>query len=265
MGKWGGLVWTVLVIGGIAFVVNRLNLEFEEQVPGADGGPDAVLPGDAYATRPLQNSWPADAGAAGVIGADLGAVNYYLVMDGSGSMNSDECGDGRPKIDTAVAAVKTFVEAVPVQANLGLTVFDSQGTSERVPLGSGNRAQVIEHLDAIRAENATPLRSSIEIGYVALTRQAQAQLGYGEYHLVVVTDGYAEPAEEDPTELVNAILQQSPVVVHVIGFCIGEQHALNQPGRTRYTAANNTGELRAGLASVLAESPEFDIAAFPQP
>jgi Ca-activated chloride channel family protein len=52
------------------------------------------------------------------------------------------------------------------------------------------------------------------------------------------------------------------VVVHTVGFCIDEDHVLNQPGRTYYTAASNPDELRQGLQAVLAEAPNFDATKF---
>jgi hypothetical protein len=58
------------------------------------------------------------------------------------------------------------------------------------------------------------------------------------------------------------MLAESPVVLHTIGFCIGEAHALNQPGRTYYRAADDPGALRRGLDEVLAESPVFDLTEF---
>jgi hypothetical protein len=78
---------------------------------------------------------------------------------------------------------------------------------------------------------------------------------------VIVTDGEASGGE-DPTKVVNKILKRSPVIIHTIGFCIGEDHSLNQHGRILYKAANNPGDLRKGLQNVLAESPTFDIAVF---
>jgi hypothetical protein len=79
--------------------------------------------------------------------------------------------------------------------------------------------------------------------------------------LVVVTDGHASKGE-DPTPAVNRILGESPVVVHTIGFCIGERHPLNQPGRTYYRSANNPRALQQGLETVLAESPDFSVTQF---
>lgn len=243
-----------------------------ESGPGGGGSGDSAATRspegrdpDSYAMRPLANTWPAQVASSGVTGQPLDTVNYYLVLDGSGSMGDDNCSAGQPKINTAVAAVKTFISVVPKQANLGLAVFDRNGLSQRVPLGAGNRKAFMAQLDRVRADSGTPLRSSMKIAVDALSEQARRQLGYGEYHLVVVTDGYADPRSEEPGPLVEAVLRESPVVVHVIGFCIGEQHSLNQPGRTLYTSADSPQALQQGLSSVLAESPTFDVADFPQP
>jgi hypothetical protein len=72
----------------------------------------------------------------------------------------------------------------------------------------------------------------------------------------VVTDGIASNGEE-PNQILNTVLQQSPVVIHSIGFCLDESHSLNQPGLTAYTAASNADELQRGLQAVLAESTDF--------
>src|SRR5262245_5012445 len=132
-GKSGSVFFWIVLIAVGAYLYNKFSSDEGEQ----ESAPATAMGADSYATHPLANTWPADAG--GVPGAQLNALNYYLVLDGSGSMNSDECGDGRPKIEVAVEAVKAFVGTVPEDANLGLTVFDTAGIGERVPLGSGNR------------------------------------------------------------------------------------------------------------------------------
>jgi hypothetical protein len=58
------------------------------------------------------------------------------------------------------------------------------------------------------------------------------------------------------------MLAASPITLHTIGFCIGERHVLNQPGRTIYRAANDAAELRAGLQAVLAEAESFSVSSF---
>jgi hypothetical protein len=113
----------------------------------------------------------------------------------------------------------------------------------------------------IAASGSTPLLSAITAAYKAISLQAQKQFGYGEYHLIVITDGEADQGE-DPGRIVSKILGESPVTVHTIGFCIGAGHSLNVPGITNYRAANNPEELLAGLQNVLAESSEYVVDTF---
>ena len=134
--------------------------------------------------------------------------------------------------------------------------FDQQGVSERAPLSRGTREALVRSVSEVRPGGGTPLLEAIGLGYRQLTLQGQSQLGYGEYHLVVVTDGLASQGQE-PGPLVHHMLDRSPVVLHTIGFCIGQDHSLNQPGRVLYRAADDYAGLRAGLQGVLAESSEF--------
>ena len=78
---------------------------------------------------------------------------------------------------------------------------------------------------------------------------------------MIVTDGEASSGE-DPTRIVQWILDYSPIQIHTIGFCIGTNHSLNIPGRTVYKAADNPQQLEKGLQDVLAESEQFDISEF---
>jgi hypothetical protein len=231
--------------------------------PDAQDPPQAGVADPAPANRPANTPQARpplrDGDAAAIPGSD---INYYVVFDGSGSMGSVECGDGKPKLVAAVRAVSDFVAAAPATANIGLAAFDRGGVSERVALGAGNRDMLATALQAIRAGGATPLRTGIRGGYDRLTDQARRQLGYGEYHLIVVTDGKPEPASEDPTPVVREILRDSPVVLHTVGFCIDSSHVLNQPGRTFYSAATNPQELQQSLQAVLAEAPTFDVTRF---
>ena len=215
----------------------------------------AVQAAELYALNPADNRWPPlDEQAEAPAGNPL-AANYYLVFDGSGSMAAQDCGDGQRKIDVAKDAIRQFAEQVPADANLGLYVFDRKGESERVALGADNRARFQEAVAGVSAGNNTPLKASAQFAYRQLTKQAERQRGYGEYHLVVVTDGVS--TDGDPMPVVRDILKQSPVLVETIGFCINERHSLNQPGLTSYRSANDPESLRQGLAAVLAEAPDF--------
>jgi hypothetical protein len=234
--------------------------------------PQPVKPAAAPATparapaaaRPLKPNWPPmAAGQADKVSGskNLFAQNYYVVLDASGSMKESGCSGGKPKIDVARSALADFAARVPADANLGLQVFDDDGIRERMALGVGNRDQFRQALQNVRASGGTPLNISIRQGYQKLTEQAMKQFGYGEYHLVIVTDGEASTGYE-PGPVVDQIIRDSPVVLHTIGFCIGTNHSLNQPGRVLYRAADNPEQLKQGLGDVLAEAPVFNAAKF---
>jgi Ca-activated chloride channel family protein len=212
---------------------------------------------DYYAGRPTQYTWPQLSQTPVQFSSSLLTQNYYLVIDGSGSMNDQGCSGSQSKIEVAKAAVAQFINTIPAEANVGLLVFDANGIGQRVALG-GDRIKIQQQIRNISANGGTPLATAISAAYRAISTQAQQQYGYGEYHLVVVTDGEASNGE-DPSRIVAQILRESPVTLHTIGFCIGSGHSLNVPGNTNYRAANNPEELLAGLKTVLAESSEYVI------
>jgi hypothetical protein len=211
--------------------------------------------------RPLTPVWPRATSDPVQVSGDRFAKNYYVVLDASGSMNGTGCSGNLTKFNAARSALLEFARSIAPEANLGLQIFDAGSVRERLALGVGNRERFNEALRGAVANGTTPLQSSIRQAYARLREQGARQLGYGEYHLVMVTDGEADRGE-DPSDVVNALLAESPVVLHTIGFCIGENHSLNQPGRTLYRAADNPAQLRAGLAEVLAEAPAFQVVQF---
>lgn len=218
----------------------------------------------AKKTKP---SWPfiKDDSEAAVGFDKMLQQNFYVVFDGSGSMAMAGC-DGSfnnnvRKMDVAKKALISFSEIVPGDANLGLLAFDDRGVEELVKLGEGTRQGFVEKVSSVRAGGMTPLKTSIKRAYTRLTERARSQLGYGEYHLVVVTDGEASDGE-NPKGTINQILGESPVVIHTVGFCIDSMHSLNQPGRILYRSANDYESLKKGLTSVLAEAPDFSVSDF---
>lgn len=192
---------------------------------------------------------------------DVLARNFYVVLDGSGSMKDRSCTSTSSKNHDSKIALVAFSQSVPKNANLGLAVFDANGLRELLPLGQNNRDAFVRAVNAVGPGGGTPLRDAVQLGRRQLETQASRQLGYGEYTLVVVTDGEASLGQ-DPRIAVNTMLRETPVVLHTIGFCIGAGHSLNQKGRTIYRATNSDQELRAGLAEVLAESPDFSVSRF---
>ena len=215
----------------------------------ASGGTDWVWPGEP------------DDPANFVADPNVLRDNIMVVYDGSGSMGNRACGSSDKKHAEGVKALKLFVDSVPSEANLGLYVFDQIAWATRVKLGTGNRGNLHDAIKAIDIGSGTPLSKALKQGYDELTIQAQRQFGYGRYMLVVLTDGEAN-SESATTEMVNAIVDSTPIEVHTVGFCLGKGHSLNQPGRTFYSAANTPEELINGLQSVLAEASEDDVSDF---
>lgn len=188
--------------------------------------------------------------------------NFYFVFDGSGSMadrpDGSCVGDKRftTKIESAKWAVKEFIAKVPPDVNLGLYVFDGKGEREVVSLGSGNHNKFLQEVDKIRADGGTPLAKGMRVATQHLIEQYKKQLGYGEYRLVVVTDGQANNI---PEASLNAIKYGIPI--YAIGLCIGDNHPLRQYAFS-YRAADSGEDLRRGLEETLAELPSFDIKEF---
>lgn len=197
------------------------------------------------------------------IAENLLASNIYIVFDGSGSMGSRGCSGNDAKIRVAKRAVDAFADALPRDTNIGITAFDNSGTRERLALGNNSVDQIKSTIDQISYGGNTPLSEAMNLGYKALTLQARKQLGYGEYHLLVVTDGQANNAN-NLTQEVDSILSESPVLIHTIGFCIDENHSLHQPGKTNYSTARDYEGLLQGMKSVLAEAPAFTVSDFKQ-
>ena len=203
-------------------------------------------------------AWPfmsADEASAN-LADNLTTRNFMLIFDGSGSMSENECAGASRKIDIAKQAVVAWSKSVPTDANLGLYAFHANGISA-LPLTAGNRERFMQTIMNIRAGGKTPLTQAMLKSFQALTEQGRRQLGYGEYTIVVVTDGIANAPDQLKTA-VDRILAQTPITIFSIGFCIGSHHSLNQPGRTIYKSADNPEQLRKGLQDVLAESEVFD-------
>jgi Ca-activated chloride channel homolog len=216
---------------------------------------------------PTGAAWPPPAPPNTPVAADLLADNWEFVIDASGSMGGIACGTGgQPRMETAKSGVIAFSQWLPEKANRGLVVFSERsrpGIEEWLKLGSSNGAEFARLVSGIMPHGGTPLRSSIQLAAKVLTAQAQAQRGYGTYHLVVVTDGEADQGE-DPAPYTRNLVATTAITMHVIGFCVDGRHSLDLKGYTQYASASNPETLERGLKAILAESSTFTDSKFPQ-
>lgn len=183
--------------------------------------------------------------------------NYYFIIDMSGSMDALGCSGGKTKAN----ATKSVLEAVlpklqSPSTHIGMAVFDEKGLREVLPLAP--HTSKIKAIKDLRPGGETPLKDAVNLGISKLGHAAYAQSGYGEYNLVIITDGEASP-NQDPRPSVDRTLIKTPIQIKTIGFCIGYDHSLNQPNRTEYYATSSVNELTESLEkALLAESPEFN-------
>jgi Ca-activated chloride channel family protein len=231
----------------------------------ADKGKESVA---SSATSPIElirenAKWGHDSQVkAKADSSHLLANDYYFVFDGSGSMSDDGCsgGDFGGRIEPAKRAAIGFAGKLKPEDNLGLYVFDDRGRGERVPLGNGpaNRAAFAQAVNAIKAGDGTPLGDSLRQAFNVLKSRAAQQLGYGSYHIVVVTDGAAN-GDGDP-DLMNSEIDEigrTPVVLETIGFCLKDDNKLKTALTSIYHDATDPSSLSRGLDAVLAESGDF--------
>jgi len=231
---------------------------------------DASINQNSYALKGSVNTWPniKNKQNSSIPYSDkkaLLAKNYYIVLDASGSMKETTCADGKTKMKASINALEQFLQGAPKDANYGLSVFHQGYFKELVQLNKQTDwKQVMQELrQKLVPGGGTPLASATQAAQKKLEEQGRKQLGYGEYNLVLITDGMAEYGE-DPKAAVDLILRDTPLNLSVIGFCIGENNVLNQPGFIQYRTATDPESLKESLQSVLAESPDFNVSDFSQ-
>lgn len=181
--------------------------------------------------------------------------NFYFVLDDSGSMSERVQAGGEKqfenKMEAAKWAMKESLKSIPADANLGLALLNG---GEVVPLGTDNREQFLKAVDDASPNGSTPLGRSIKDGVEKLVVQYQKQMGYGEFRLIVVTDG-------ESTDSLNwglsALAKYDYVTpMYTIGFGVAQEHSL-APHSVSYQTANSASELRKGLEEAASELPDF--------
>ena len=199
--------------------------------------------------------------------------NFLIILDQSGSMGEGvtdaeaaeyrklvpNAGRGKvSRMDVAKLALRQFVSSTPADVNLGLAVFhDRNGIEELVPLGMKNREQLLSKIDSIDLwSGGTPLGNAIVAGTDRLMTQYKRQLGYGEYRLVVVTDGENNGGRSVPEA--GGYAKRFGMPIYTIGFTVKGRHQL-QNYSAWYKPASGVKELTDALQETLVETPDsFD-------
>ena len=180
---------------------------------------------------------------AGILAATLFALSAgyaaaadraIIVLDASGSMWGQI--DGKPKLQIARETLRTVLQTVPADLELGLIAY---GHREKgacsdiqlvVPAAAGTGQAIADAADKLRFLGKTPLSDAV--------KQAAESLRYTEEKatVILITDGI-ETCNADPCAL-GKELEQSGVdfTAHVVGFGLTDEE-----GKQVACLAENTG------------------------
>jgi Ca-activated chloride channel family protein len=214
---------------------------------------------------------------AGVLAAAILAVSAgysaaadraIIVLDASGSMWGQI--DGKPKLQIARETLRTVLQTVPADLELGLIAYGhrQKGVCSDielvVPPGAGTGQAIADAADKMRFLGMTPLSNAV--------KQAAESLRYTEEKatVILITDGI-ETCDADPCAL-GKELEQAGVdfTAHVVGFGLSQDEGrqvacLAENTGGRYLPAGDAGSLADALTQTVVAAPEPEPEPEPQP
>lgn len=186
--------------------------------------------------------------------SDLHTDNIIVILDASGSMREKFRADQtKSKMDAAKEALREVLAKVPENTHIGLLVFSGENITDEwvYPLGPKDTDRLMAAIDVPRPGGGTPLGKYMRVGANRLLEQREKQYNYGNYRLLIVTDGVAtdqaKVAQYTP-EILNRQIR-----VDVIGVDMATDHNLAKDADS-YRKADNPGELVAAVSQILAET-----------
>ncbi len=185
---------------------------------------------------------------------DIHKDNIVVILDASGSMQDKFSGDRtKSKMEAAKAALQEVLAKVPDDTWIGLLVFSGANIRNEwvYPLGEKDTQQLIAAINLPQPGGGTPLGKYIRIGANRLLEERAKQYNYGNYRLLIVTDGEASDAAQ--VEYYTPEILNRQIRVDVIGVDMETDHMLAKVVDS-YRRADNPGELVAAVSEILAET-----------
>ncbi|MEM6329066.1 MAG: vWA domain-containing protein [Planctomycetota bacterium] len=194
---------------------------------------------------------PIAALAAALLGAPrvdaTGGLRVVVVLDNSGSMR-DWMPGGGTRIEAAKQALLTVLRQTPADAEVGLLLLNpARGEPWLVPLGPVDQDAVRSAVDRIEADGPTPLGNAMKTAADALL-EAREAARYGDYKLLIVTDGEANRPKRVQRYLTD--VQSRGLLVDVIGVAMQGEHSLARRANT-YRAADEPASLEQAISEVV--------------
>ena len=185
---------------------------------------------------------------------DIHKDNIVVILDASGSMQDKFSGDRtKSKMEAAKTALQEVLSKVPDDTHIGLLVFSGANIRNEwvYPLGPKDTQKLIAAIQLPQPSGNTPLGKYIRIGANRLLEQREKQYNYGNYQLLVVTDG--EASDADKVKHYTPEILNRQIRVDVIGVDMKTDHMLANVVDS-YRKADNPGELVAAVSEILAET-----------
>lgn len=194
--------------------------------------------------------------AACVLGSTARAQqNVVIIFDDSGSMD-DRMQGGERRIDAAKRALTSVLDSLPAETNVGVLALNSSanGSNWIIPLGPLTTADWRQNVARLQAVGGTPLGEYLKVGADALL-EARAEQVYGEFRLLVISDG-----EANDQWLVDDYLPQilaRGLRVEAIGVDMAGDHSLATEVHA-YRRADDDVSLERAISEVFAETSPDD-------
>lgn len=197
-------------------------------------------------------------GQVGISDTDLHTDNIIVILDASGSMRDKfRADESKTKMDAAKTALKEVLAKVPEGTNIGLLVFSGNNVHDEwvYPLGPKDTERLMAAIDRPQPGGGTPLGKYMRVGANRLLEQREKQYNYGNYRLLIVTDGEAQ--DQGKVEQYTPEILNRQIRVDVIGVDMETYHNLAKDADS-YRKADNPGELVAAVSQILAETGGTD-------
>lgn len=179
-----------------------------------------------------------------------------FILDASGSMWGKI--GAETKIEAARRVMKEAIPALPEEVKVGLTAYghnrkgDCNDIEVLVPVGSGDRNDLLTKVEAIKPKGKTPIAGSLRKVTDLLKNKEE------ETTVVLVSDG-EETCDDDPCGAVKKLKESGlNFVLHVVGYGVNAQQkeqlsCLAEAGGGRYFEAADGNALLDALTTVSRE------------
>jgi uncharacterized protein YegL len=186
-------------------------------------------------------------------GSVLAAQKVVVVVDDSGSMANRMRRESVRKIEAAKQALSVVLQKLPEDAEVGVLALNNGWI---IPLQNNlSRSQIQQQVNQLRARGGTPLGVRMKEATDELLKLRDSDV-YGDYRLIVVTDG--EASDQDLLDQILPDIMSRGLLVDAIGVDMASEHSLATQVHS-YRRADDPESLKEAIASALAESDAADV------